>query len=72
MTVALFRRSSSYANGTTVNWIAIILVIGLGGAYGFPNGMIPIFGAKLPAIATAAMTGIVMNLLLSIGRKKNA
>jgi len=52
--------------------IAIILVIGLGGAYGFPNGMIPIFGAKLPAIATAAMTGIVMNLLLSIGRKQKA
>ena len=50
--------------------IAVILVIGLGGAYGFPNGMIPIFGAKLPSIATAATVGIVMNLLLSIGRKK--
>ena len=50
--------------------IAVILVIGLGGAYGFPNGMIPIFGAKLPSIATAATVGIVMNLLLSIGKKK--
>ncbi|MHB0895912.1 MAG: uracil-xanthine permease family protein, partial [Spirochaetales bacterium] len=27
--------------------IAVILVIGLGGAYGFPNGMIPVFGAQL-------------------------
>ncbi len=42
--------------------IAVILVIGLGGSYGFPNNMIP-------AIATATMVGIVMNLL-SVGRKK--
>lgn len=51
--------------------IAVILVVGLGGSYGFPNGMIPFFGAKLPAIATAATLGIVMNLLLSIGPKKS-
>lgn len=50
--------------------IAVILVIGLGGTYGFPNGMIPIFGQQLPAIATAAMVGIVLNLILSIGKKK--
>jgi uracil permease len=50
--------------------IAVILVIGLGGSYGFPNGMIPAFGAQLPAIATAATVGIVLNLLLSIGKKK--
>ncbi len=50
--------------------IAVILVIGLGGSYGFPNGMIPAFGAQLPAIATAATVGIVLNLLLSIGKTK--
>jgi uracil permease len=50
--------------------ISVILVIGLGGSYGFPNGMIPIFGAQLPAIATAATVGIVLNLFLSIGKKK--
>lgn len=56
--------------------IASILVIGLGGSYGFVSsgspdgGMIPIFGAQLPAIATAAIFGIVLNLVLSIGRKK--
>jgi uracil permease len=55
--------------------IASILVIGLGGAFGFVSngapdgGMIPIFGIQLPAIATAAVFGIVLNLLLSIGRK---
>ncbi|MEA4887860.1 MAG: solute carrier family 23 protein [Clostridiaceae bacterium] len=50
--------------------IATILVIGLGGNYGFAGGMIPFFGMQLPAIATAALVGIVLNLLLSIGRKK--
>jgi len=50
--------------------IAVTLVVGLGGHYGFPNGMIPIFGANLPAIATAAVFGIVFNLLLSIGKDK--
>ncbi|MDR7855264.1 solute carrier family 23 protein [Tissierella sp.] len=49
--------------------IAVIFIIGLGGTYGFPSGMIPIFGAEFPAIATAAVFGIVLNLLLSIGEK---
>jgi uracil permease len=48
--------------------IATILIIGIGGSFGFPNGMIPVFGAKLPAIATAALFGIVLNLLLSINK----
>ena len=48
--------------------ISVSLVIGLGGHYGFPNGMIPIFGAQIPSIATAAAAGILLNLLLSIGR----
>jgi len=47
--------------------IAIIMVIGLGGHYGFPNGNIPVFGFALPAIATAAIVGIAINLILSIG-----
>jgi len=50
--------------------IAVILVIGLGGSYGFAGGMIPAFGTDFPAIATAATVGIVLNLVLSIGRKK--
>lgn len=49
--------------------IAIILIIGLGGSFGFPNGMIPMFGAEFPAIASAAVVGIVLNLLLSFGEK---
>lgn len=49
--------------------LAVIFVLGIGGTYGFPGGMIPMFGAQFPAIATAAVTGIVLNLLLSIGEK---
>ena len=40
-----------------------ILVIGIGGSFAFPNGMIPAFGVKLPAIATAAIFGIILNLI---------
>jgi uracil permease len=50
--------------------IAIIMIIGLGGHYGFANGMIPIFGAQLPAIATASIVGILLNAALSIGKKE--
>jgi uracil permease len=50
--------------------ISLILVVGLGGNYGFPGGMIPFMGIKLPAIATAALVGIIMNLVLSIGNKE--
>jgi len=50
--------------------IAVILVIGIGGSLGFPGGMIPFFGFSLPAIATAAVVGIVMNLALNIRRKE--
>jgi uracil permease len=56
-------------DGRNVAVIAIILVFGLGGSYAF-GGMIPFFGMQLPAIATAAILGIVLNLLLNIGRKE--
>lgn len=45
--------------------IAVILIVGLGGTYGFPGGMIPFFGTNLPAIATASVLGILINLALS-------
>lgn len=49
--------------------IATILIIGIGGSFAFSDGMIPMFGAKFPAIATAAIFGILLNLLLHIGKK---
>lgn len=52
--------------------IAIILIIGLGGTFSFPESMIPFFGMKFPAIATAAIVGIALNLLLSFGSQEEA
>lgn len=66
----MINRKVDMFNARNLAVIATILVIGLGGTYGFANGMIPFFGVQLPAIATAALFGIVLNLLLSIGRKK--
>jgi uracil permease len=39
-----------------------VLVIGIGGD-AFEGGNIPIFGTELPAIASAAVAGIVLNIL---------
>jgi len=50
--------------------IAVILIIGLGGSFNFEGGMIPMFGTQLPALATAAVVGIILNLVLSIGDKE--
>lgn len=51
--------------------IASIMVIGIGGNYAF-GGNIPFFGMSVPCIAGAAIFGILLNLLLSIGEKKKA
>lgn len=49
--------------------MATVLIIGVGGSF-INGGMIPMFGIQLPAIATAAIVGILMNLLLSIGKNQ--
>ncbi len=49
--------------------IASIIVIGVGGQYAF-SGNIPLFGMQIPCIAGAAIFGIILNLILSIGDKK--
>ena len=49
--------------------IASIIVIGVGGQYAF-GGNIPFFGMDIPCVAGAAIFGILLNLLLSIGEKK--
>lgn len=51
--------------------ISSIIVIGVGGQYAF-GGNIPFFGMQVPCIAGAAIFGIVLNLLLSIGEKKES
>ncbi len=49
--------------------IATIMVIGIGGQYAF-GGNISFFGMDIPCIAGAAIFGILLNALLSIGEKK--
>ncbi len=49
--------------------IATVMVIGIGGRFAF-NGNIPFFGAEIPSIAGAAVFGILLNLILSIGKKE--
>ncbi|MGI6622350.1 MAG: xanthine permease [Clostridiaceae bacterium] len=49
--------------------IATIMIIGLGGQYAF-GGSIPFFGLNIPCVAGAAIFGILLNLILSIGEKK--
>ena len=47
--------------------IATIMVIGVGGQYGF-GGNIPFFGLEVPCVAGAAIFGILLNIILSIGK----
>jgi|AGTN01.1.fsa_nt_gi Xanthine/uracil permeases len=49
--------------------IATIMILGLGGKYAF-GGNIPFFGIEVPCIAGAAIFGILLNLILSIGEKR--
>ncbi|MCE5236416.1 MAG: solute carrier family 23 protein [Clostridiaceae bacterium] len=49
--------------------IACIMVIGLGTNFIY-GGTLNLFGLQVPAIAGAAIFGILLNLLLSIGEKK--
>ncbi|HPO58529.1 MAG TPA: solute carrier family 23 protein [Anaerolineaceae bacterium] len=51
---------------------AVIMIVGIGGAIGFPNGFLPVpglgslFPSGLPAIATAAVMGILLNLVFTL------
>ncbi len=51
--------------------IATVVIVGIGGQYAF-GGNIPLFGMNVPCIAGAAIAGIILNLILSIGKKKPA
>ncbi len=50
--------------------IASVMVLGIGGQYAF-GGNIPVFGMDVPCIAGAAIFGIILNAILSIGSKKD-
>ncbi len=64
----MINRKVDLFNAKNLAVIATVLIIGLGGTYAFPGGMIPMFGIQAPAIATASLFGILLNLVLSIGK----
>ena len=66
----LIDKNADMFSAKNIAVIASIMVIGIGGNYGFPNGMIPFFGINIPCIAGASIFGIILNLVLSIGEKK--
>lgn len=55
-------------NTKNIAVIASIMVVGIGGQYAF-SGNIPFFGINVPCIAGAAIFGIALNAVLSIGEK---
>jgi uracil permease len=46
--------------------ISTILIIGIGGSFQFEGGMIPLFGIQVPAIASAAIFGILLNVVFNV------
>lgn len=56
-------------NAKNIAVIACIMIIGIGGQYAF-KGNINFFGVDIPCIAGAAIFGILLNLILSIGEKR--
>lgn len=56
-------------NSKNIAVIATMMVIGIGGQYAF-GGNIPFFGMNVPCVAGAAIVGILLNIILSIGSKK--
>ena len=58
-------------SGKNIAVIAVIMIFAIGGNY-LCGGNIPMFGIEVPCIAGAAIIGILLNALLSIGEKKHA
>jgi len=65
----LIDKGVSMFDSRNIAVIAVIMTFGLGVNYGF-GGNINMFGLNVPAIAGAAVLGILVNLILSIGDKK--
>lgn len=58
-------------SGKNIAVIAVIMIFAIGGQY-FSGGNIPMFGIEVPCIAGAAIIGILLNALLSIGEHKKS
>ncbi len=67
----LIDKKVSMFDSKNIAVIATIMTFGLGVNYAF-GGNINIFGLNVPAVAGAAILGIIMNFILSIGEKPTA
>ena len=64
----LIDKGVSMFDSKNIAVIALVCVVGLGGQYAF-GGNIPFFGISVPCVAGAAMAGIILNLILTLGDK---
>ncbi|MBQ6334660.1 MAG: xanthine permease [Erysipelotrichaceae bacterium] len=67
----LIDKGVSMFDSKNIAVIALVCIIGLGGQYAF-GGTIPFFSANIPCVAGAAISGIILNLLLTFGDKAQA
>ena len=64
----LIDKGVSMFDSKNIAVIAVVCIVGLGGQYAF-GGSIPFFGASVPCVAGAALSGIILNLILTLGDK---
>lgn len=64
----LIDKGVSMFDSKNIAVIALVCIIGLGGQYAF-GGNIPFFNMSVPCVAGAAISGIILNLLLTLGDK---
>ena len=65
----LIDKNVSMFDSKNIAVIALVCILGIGGQFAF-GGNIPFFGMNIPCIAASAIAGIILNLILSIGEKK--
>ena len=67
----LIDKGVSMFDSKNIAVIALVCIVGLGGQYAF-GGTIPFFGLDVPCVAGAAIAGIILNVLLTLGDKASA
>ena len=67
----LIDKGVSMFDSKNIAVIALVCVVGIGGHYAF-GGNIPFFGMNIPDVAGAAVAGIILNLILTLGDKTQA
>lgn len=64
----LIDKGVSMFDSKNIAVIALVCIVGLGGQYAF-GGNIPFFNMNIPCVAGAAISGIILNLILTLGDK---